>query len=122
MRPKQREDSEVIDPLGNEARAVLTNVTAAIVRMDSAQSREYPVRSGHIVWDRLDAYAYECIDCATFIERGIEVTYESLRLWREKFAADYAAELRRRQDQLFENRYLDEIFIRSVTLLRAKQD
>ena len=38
MRPKQREDSAVVDPLGNEAGAVLSNVTAAIVRMNSAQS------------------------------------------------------------------------------------
>ena len=50
-RAKELEDSEVVDALGNEARAELRNVSAALQRMDAG---EYGI----------------CVECGTDIDRG----------------------------------------------------
>ena len=70
-RAKQLEDSEVVDALGNEARAELAKISAALARMDSGDfgiciECGIPIDEG-----RLKAYPYalECIDCATMDER-----------------------------------------------------
>ena len=45
-------------------------------------------------------------------QRGVEVSYESVRRWCEKFGPEYAARARRRQPQLGDTWYLDEVFVK----------
>jgi putative transposase len=44
-------------------------------------------------------------------ERGITVTYETVRQWCRKFGPDYARKLKKRQGRLGDAWYLDEVFI-----------
>jgi len=50
-RAKELEDSEVVDALGNEARAEIRNISAALQRIDAG---EYGI----------------CVDCGTEIDKG----------------------------------------------------
>jgi putative transposase len=45
-------------------------------------------------------------------ERGIIVSYETIRQWSEKFGPAYARRLKRREGRLGDHWYLDEVFIR----------
>src|SRR5271154_1566222 len=45
-------------------------------------------------------------------ERGIIVSYETIRQWCEKFGLDYAQRLKRREGRLGDRWHLDEVFIR----------
>jgi len=45
-------------------------------------------------------------------ERGIVVSYETIRLWCKKFGAGYVRKLKRRQGRLGDTWHLDEVFIR----------
>ena len=45
-------------------------------------------------------------------ERGIIVSYETIRIWCQKFGPDYARKLKRRQGRLGDIWHLDEVFIR----------
>src|SRR5215472_15961087 len=45
-------------------------------------------------------------------ERGIIVSYETIRQWCHKFGPDYARKLKRREGRLGDHWYLDEVFIR----------
>jgi putative transposase len=45
-------------------------------------------------------------------ERGIIVSYETIRQWCEKFGPDYARKLKRREGRLGDHWHLDEVFIR----------
>ena len=44
-------------------------------------------------------------------ERGVEVTYETIRRWCTKFGLDCARKLRRRQGRLGDIWFLDEVFV-----------
>ena len=44
-------------------------------------------------------------------ERGVIVSYESIRQWCRKFGPGYARTLKRRQGRLGDTWYLDELFI-----------
>ncbi len=44
-------------------------------------------------------------------ERGIIVSYETVRQWCGKFGPDYARQLRRRQGRLGDTWFLDEVFV-----------
>jgi putative transposase len=44
-------------------------------------------------------------------ERGITVSYETIRQWCRKFGIEYARMLRRRQGRLGETWHLDELFV-----------
>ena len=44
-------------------------------------------------------------------ERGIEVSYESIRLWAIKFGAEYASRLKRRHRGYGDTFYIDEVFV-----------
>ena len=44
-------------------------------------------------------------------ERGITVTYESVRQWCQKFWPDYARKLKKRQGRLGDTWHIDEIFV-----------
>ena len=45
-------------------------------------------------------------------ERGIIVSYETIRQWCQKFGPDYARKLKRREGRLGDHWHLDEVFIR----------
>ena len=45
-------------------------------------------------------------------ERGIIASYETIRLWCQKFGPDYARKLKRRQGCLGDTWHLDEVLIR----------
>jgi putative transposase len=45
-------------------------------------------------------------------ERGIIVTYESIRKWCNHFGPEYARTLKKRNGRLGDNWYLDEVFIK----------
>ena len=45
-------------------------------------------------------------------ERGVIVTYETVRQWCRKFGPGYARKLKRRQGQLGDIWHLDEVFVR----------
>ncbi len=69
-RAKQLEDNEVVDALGNEARAELKKITSAMQRLEAGDyglciECGLPINEG-----RLEVYPYaeECIDCAEFEE------------------------------------------------------
>jgi putative transposase len=44
-------------------------------------------------------------------QRGITVSYETIRQWCRKFGIEYARTLRRRQGRLGDTWYLDELFV-----------
>jgi len=45
-------------------------------------------------------------------KRGILVSYETIRQWCRKFGTEYARTLKRRQGQLGDIWYLDEVFVK----------
>jgi len=68
---KELEDSEVVDALGNEARAEIAKISAALVRLDNGRYGTCSECLEPIEADRIKVYPYadECIECATFDER-----------------------------------------------------
>lgn len=70
-RAKQLEDSEVVDALGNEARAEIGKISAALARIESGDFGICNQCGLAIDRERVKAhpYALECIDCATMGER-----------------------------------------------------
>jgi RNA polymerase-binding protein DksA len=69
-RAKQLEDSEVVDALGNEARAEIAKISAALRRFDTGNYGLCTECGFEIDSGRLEAhpYAEECIDCARLDE------------------------------------------------------
>lgn len=69
-RAKQLEDSEVVDALGNEARAELAKIKVALERMDAGDYGVCVQCGVAIAAQRLSAhpYARACIDCAELEE------------------------------------------------------
>ena len=45
------------------------------------------------------------------VERGITVTYETIRQWCQKFGPDYARKLKKRQGRLGDRWHIDEVFV-----------
>ena len=45
------------------------------------------------------------------VERGVDVTYETIRQWSIKFGTQYAHRLKRRQGRLGDTWHLDELFV-----------
>ncbi len=68
---KQLEDSEVVDALGNEARAEILKIGAALARMDEGNFGLCSQCGEAIDANRVMAYPYadECIECAKNAER-----------------------------------------------------
>jgi len=70
-RAKQLEDNEVVDALGNEARAEIAKISAALQRIDNGDFG-ICIECGLPISERRIAvypYADECIECAEFDER-----------------------------------------------------
>ncbi len=44
-------------------------------------------------------------------ERGVIVSYETIRQWSRKFGVDYARKLKRREGRLGDTWHLDELFV-----------
>src|SRR5215475_6638300 len=67
---------------------------------------------GYAIW----AYHRFCLSFRDvedlLAERGIIVSYETVRQWCQKFGPDYALKLKRREGRLADHWYLDEVFIR----------
>jgi putative transposase len=85
--------------------------------MKSIRSRYY----GHRFPPEIIAYAVWIYHrfCVSFrdvedllAERGINVSYETIRRWCRKFGPDYARRLRKKQGRLGDTWYLDELFVR----------
>jgi len=45
-------------------------------------------------------------------ERGIAVSYESIRQWCNRFGSEHARKLKKRQGRLGDTWYLDKVFIK----------
>ena len=69
-RAKQMEDHEVVDALGNDARAEIGKIAAAISRIDSGEYGICKECGLEIDATRIEAHPYAeyCIDCARFEE------------------------------------------------------
>jgi RNA polymerase-binding protein DksA len=69
-RAKELEDSEVVDALGNEARAEIRNISAALQRMDAGEFGTCAECGIDIDHARIYAHPYAklCIDCARLEE------------------------------------------------------
>ena len=70
-RAKQLEDNEVVDALGNEARAEIVKINAALQRMERGEFGICTECGLPIKEARLEVYPYadECIECAEFDEK-----------------------------------------------------
>ena len=66
----------------------------------------------HVVWlyHRFNMSARDIEDLMS--ERGIAVSYESIRLWCIKFGPKYAKRLRRRHQGYGDTFFLDEVFVK----------
>jgi putative transposase len=70
-----------------------------------------PAIIGHAVWLYFRfALSYRDVE-ELLAERGVIVTYETIRQWCQKFGQTYANELRRRRPRPGDKWYLDEVFI-----------
>jgi len=49
---------------------------------------------------------------ALLAQRGIEVSYEAIRLWCNKFGSKYAQRLRRKHQGYGDTFFIDEVFVR----------
>ena len=85
--------------------------------MKSSRSRYY----GHRFPPEIISYAVWVYHrfCLSFrdvedllAERGIIVSYETIRIWCRKFGPSYARNLKRRQGRLGDSWHLDEVFVR----------
>jgi len=70
-----------------------------------------PAVIGHAVWLYFRfALSYRDVE-DLLTERGVIVTYETIRQWCQKFGQAYANELRRRRPRLGDKWHLDEVFV-----------
>ena len=70
-----------------------------------------PAIIGHAVWLYF-RFALSDRDVEELLaERGVIVTYETIRQWCRKFGQGYANELRRRRSRPGDKWHLDEVFI-----------
>ncbi len=75
--------------------------------------RSPPGIIAHAVW-RYYRFALRYRDVGEpLAERGVIVTYETIRQWSRKFGQAYANRLRRRRPHPGDKWHLDEVFIRS---------
>ena len=65
----------------------------------------------HAVW-LYDCFSLSFRDVEDLLaQRGITVTYETIRQWCQTFGLDYARRLRRRRGRMGDTWYLDELFV-----------
>ena len=51
-------------------------------------------------------------------ERGIQVSYEAIRLWCNKFGPEYASRLKKKRNGFGDTFYIDEVFVKINGVLR----
>ncbi len=86
----------------------MNEVTAA---PDYKRHRFPPAIIGHAVWLYFRfALSYRDVE-ELLAERGVIVTYETIRRWCQKFGQTYANELRRRRPRPGDKWHLDEVFV-----------
>ncbi|MDH3639163.1 MAG: IS6 family transposase [Gammaproteobacteria bacterium] len=77
-----------------------------------------PAIISHAVWlYNLFCLSYRDVE-DLLAERGIEVSYVSIRQWCNRFGPEYARALKKRQGRLGDAWYLDEVFIKICGELR----
>ena len=64
----------------------------------------------HAVWLYHRIWSFRDVE-DLLAERGITVTYETVRQWCRKFGPEYARRLKRRQGRLGDTWHLDELFV-----------
>jgi putative transposase len=76
------------------------------------KGHRYPAEiTAHAVWLYF-RFALNYHDVKELLaERGVEVSYETIRQWCRKFGQIYANELRRRRPRLGDKWHLDAVFI-----------
>ena len=84
------------------------------MRSQSASYHGYrfpPDIISHAVW----LYHRFCLSCRDvedlLAQRGVTVTYETIRQWRQRFGPVYARRLRRRGGRMGDTWHLDEVFV-----------
>ena len=66
----------------------------------------------HCVWTYFRfSVSYRDVE-VLMAERGVTVTYETIRAWCERFGRDYAKRIRARRGKLGDTWHLDEVFIK----------
>ena len=77
-----------------------------------SRTHRYPPEIiGHAVW-LYYRFGISLRDVEDLLaERGITVSYETIRRWCTKFGLDYAKRLKRRQGRLGDTWFLDEVFV-----------
>ena len=82
------------------------------MRTDLYKRHRFPTEIiSHCVWlyHRFDM-SFRAVEELLF-ERGVVLSYETVRRWCVKFGAEYARRLKRRRAQLGDKWYLDEVFL-----------
>jgi putative transposase len=73
---------------------------------------------GHAVW-LYHLFGLSLRDVELILaERGVTVTYESIRQWCQRFGAEFARKLRRRRPKPGDTWHLDEVYLRINGVLR----
>jgi putative transposase len=66
----------------------------------------------HAIW-LYDVFSLSVRDVELIVaERGVVVSYETVRRWSKKFGASFADRLRRRRPRPGDKWHMDEVFIR----------
>jgi putative transposase len=80
---------------------------------ETYRRHRYPIEVvEHCVWLYFRfALSYRNVE-EMMAKRGVQVTYETVRMWCQKFGTLYAARLRRQRPPFGLNWHLDEVFIR----------
>jgi len=79
----------------------------------SYKGHRYPVEViSHCIWlYHRFSLSYRDVE-ELMLERGVEVSYESIRRWCVKFGQEYASRLRRRRPRPGDKWHMDEVFIK----------
>ena len=81
------------------------------MRVSFRTAQQRPEIISHAVW-LYHRYCMSFRDVEDLLaERGIIVSYETVRQWCGKFGPDYARQLKRRQGRLGDTWFLDEVFV-----------
>ena len=91
---------------------MIPNVATEPIRRSRYLRHRFPPEIiSHAVW----LYHRDCLSFRDvedlLAERGIIVSYETIRQWCGKFGLDYARRLKRRQGRLGDTWFLDEVFV-----------
>ncbi len=95
-------------------------------KVSYARHRFPPVIIQHAVWLYFRfSLSYRDVE-DLLVERGIDVSYETIRRWALRFGPAYAARLRRQRPRPSDRWHLDEVFVKirgkTLYLWRAVDD